>query len=135
MSRLLEKYQINIWMHGYSQIQGTMSKNVGELWDKSVPSFLQESGPCPMDWRITIHSKVVLEFFQQCWHIWICWKIARTTFQGMVVLQSRGQNVILVEIEWSQDLRVEHMYNYPLTLLLRSRMTLLLLDVDHFTPN
>ena len=27
------------------------------------------------------------------------------------------------------------MYNYPLTLLLRSRMTLLPLDFDHFTPN
>ena len=36
--------------------------------------------------------------FQQSWHIRLRWKIARTTFQCMVVLQSRGQHFILVEI-------------------------------------
>ena len=51
-----------------------------------------------LDWRINIHSNVDLVFLQQSWHIWLCWKIARTTFQCMVVLQSRGQNDILVEI-------------------------------------
>ena len=28
MSRLLEKYEINIWMYGYTQIQGTRSKKM-----------------------------------------------------------------------------------------------------------
>ena len=104
---MLEKYQINIWMFRYSQIQGTRSKKDGELRDRSVPYFQQESGPCPLDWRTTIHSNVDLVFFQQSWHIWLCWKIARTTFQYMVVLKSRGQNFILVEIYWSQYFRVE----------------------------
>ena len=45
--------------------------------------------------------------FQQYLHIMLCWKIARTTFQCKLVLQSRGQHVILVEILWSHDLRVE----------------------------
>ena len=65
MSRLLEKYNINIRMYGYSQIQGTRSKKDGEQRDKSVQYFQQESGPCPLDWRITIHSNVDLVFFQQ----------------------------------------------------------------------
>ena len=98
MSRLLEKSQINIWMYGYSQIQRTRLKKDGELRDKSVPYFQQESGPCPRDWRITIHWNVDLVFLQQSWYIWLCWKIARTTFQCMDVPQSRGQNFILVEI-------------------------------------
>ena len=37
----------------------------GELRDKSVPYFQQESGPCPLDLRITINSNVDLVFFQQ----------------------------------------------------------------------
>ena len=61
-----------------------------------------------LSWRITIHSNVDLVFFQQFWHVWLCWKIARTRFQCMVVLQSRRQNFILVQISWSQGLRVEH---------------------------
>ena len=68
-------------------------------------------GPCPLDLRITIRSNVDLVFFLPTWYLLLCWKITRTTFQCMVVFQSRGQNVILVEIEWSHDLRVEHMYN------------------------
>ena len=65
MSRLLEKYQINIFIYGYSQIQGTRSKKDAELMDKSVPYFQQESHPCPLDWRITINLNVYLVFFQQ----------------------------------------------------------------------
>ena len=49
-------------MYGYSQIQRTSSKKDGELGDKSVPYFQQESGPCPLDWRITINSNVDLVF-------------------------------------------------------------------------
>ena len=65
-------------------------------------------GPCPLDLGITIHSNIDLVFFQKSWRIWLCWKIAWTTLQCMVILQSRGRNFILVEISWSQDLRVEH---------------------------
>ena len=39
MSRMLEKYQINIWLYGYSQIQETKSKKDEELQYKSVPYF------------------------------------------------------------------------------------------------
>ena len=51
----------------YSQIQGTRSKKDGELWDKSVLYFQQESGPCRLDWRISIFSNVenVVPYFQQ----------------------------------------------------------------------
>ena len=51
-------------LYGYPQIQGTRSKKDIELWDKSVPYFQQESGPCPLDWRITIHTNVDQVFFQ-----------------------------------------------------------------------
>ena len=60
MSRLLEKYQINIWMYGYSQIQGTRSKKDGELRDKSVPYFQQESVPWIGQWRYT---KILIWYF------------------------------------------------------------------------
>ena len=72
----------------------------------TFPFFL----PCSLDLRITIHWNVDLVFFKQSWHIWWCWKIARTTFQCMVVFQSTGQNLILVKILWSKDLRVEHIF-------------------------
>ena len=62
---LLEKYQIKFGMHGYSKIQGTRSKKDGELRGKSVPYFQQESGSCPLDWRIPVHPNVDLVFFQQ----------------------------------------------------------------------
>ena len=35
MSRLLEKYEINIWMYGYTQIQGTRSKKM-EKYGKNL---------------------------------------------------------------------------------------------------
>ena len=54
-------------MYGYSQIQGTRSKKDGELQDKSVQYFQQESGPNPLDWRITKHLYVDVVFFQQSW--------------------------------------------------------------------
>ena len=50
-------------MYGYSQIQGTRSKKDRELWDKSISYFQQESGPCPLDMRITIHSNADFGFF------------------------------------------------------------------------
>ena len=50
---------------------------------------------------------LIWHFIQQFWHICSCWKIARRTFQCMVALESRGQDFILVEILWSQDLRAK----------------------------
>ena len=87
---MLEKYQINIWMYSYSQTQGISSKKDGERRDRS--------GTCPLDWRIIKHSNVDRLFFQQSWHIWIYWKIARTTFECLVVLQSRGQILSLLKL-------------------------------------
>ena len=106
-NRFNGKVVYQVWPGSCSQIQGTRSKKDADLRDKSVPYFHKESGPCPLDWRLTIHSKVDLVFFQQSWHIWLCWKVGRTTFQCKLVLQSRGRNFILVEIWWSQDLRVD----------------------------
>ena len=46
------------------------SKKDGEQRDKWALYFKQESGPCPLDWRITIHSYIDLVFFQQ--YLQIC---------------------------------------------------------------
>ena len=46
--------------------------------------------------------------FQLSWHNCLCCKIVRTIFKYMVVLQSRGQDFIFVQLLWSQDLRVKH---------------------------
>ena len=115
MSGLLEKCQTNISIHCCSPIQGTMSKKVGKLWDKSVPYFQQESQPCSLDWRKTIHWNVGPAFFQQPWHIWSCLKTVRTIFQCMVVLQSKSHILVHVEILWSKDLRMQQkVYPNPL---------------------
>ena len=53
---------MNTWIYGYSQIHGTRSKKDRKLRDKSVLYFQKESGHCPLDWRITIHSNVDLVF-------------------------------------------------------------------------
>ena len=50
-------------MYVYSQIQGIRSKKDGELPDKTVLYFQQESGPSPLDWRKNIHSNVDMVFF------------------------------------------------------------------------
>ena len=90
---------VAIWDRGFIKFQHKLKSNPGYkvqkkriLWDKSVPYFQQESGPCPLDWRRTIHWNIAPVFFQQSWHMWSCWKIARARFQCMVVLQSRGPN-------------------------------------------
>ena len=88
MSRLLEKYQINIWVYGYSPIQGDkvqiLVKSTGQIFPVVLHLF----------WRVSpgfenTHTfKCWSGIFQQSWQIWLCWKIDRTTFQWMVVLQS-----------------------------------------------
>ena len=77
---------VNCEMYRSSSIMGTKS-----LLDKSVPYLWQELGPCPRDCRTTIHCNIGLKFFHRPWYIWSFFKIAKTTFQRMVVLQSRRQ--------------------------------------------
>ena len=73
------------------QSWGQSPKKNLKLLDKSVPYLWQELGHCPLDWRTTIHCNIGPAFFHRPWFIWLCLKIAKTTFQHMVVLQSRGQ--------------------------------------------
>ena len=49
-------------------------------------------GYCPLDWRTSVHWNIIPTLFRECWLMWYPWKIVRTTFQCIVVLQSRGQN-------------------------------------------
>ena len=42
--------------------QGDKVQKDGELRDKSVPYFQQESGPFSLDWRMSIHLNVDLVF-------------------------------------------------------------------------
>ena len=46
---------------------------------------------CPLDWRTTIHLNVVLAIFQHNNICQDCWKNTMSTFECMVILQSRGQ--------------------------------------------
>ena len=46
---------------------------------------------CPLDWRTTRHWNVVLAIFQHNHICQVCWKNTRSTFECMVILQSRGQ--------------------------------------------
>ena len=48
---------------------------------------------CPLNWWSTLHWNVCSAFFQQPWNTWSCWKIDGPTFECMVVLQSRGQDL------------------------------------------
>ena len=68
-----------------------------KLWDKNVPYFQLELGPCPLDWRTTIFWNVGPAFYHWPWYIWLCWKNAKTTF--------------LVKILQSQVLRVKHIHS------------------------
>ena len=46
-------------------------------------------------------------FFQQPWYMWSSWKIYGATLDGMVVLQSRGQDLNCCWNLISQDLRLQ----------------------------
>ena len=91
VSGLMGKCWTNISVYRSSSIMGTKSLKNWKLLDKSVPYSWQELGPCPLDWRTTIHCNIGPAFFHRPWYIWLCLKIAKTTFQRMVVLQSRRQ--------------------------------------------
>ena len=88
VGKILDQY-LSVWV--FPNL-GDKVQIVVESTGQICPVVLQFSGPCPLDLRITIHSNVDLIFFQQFWHLLLCWKIARTTFQCMDVLhlQSRG---------------------------------------------
>ena len=55
----IQDQHFNVWLFSNP---GDKVKKDGELRDKSVLYFHQESGSCPLDWRITIHSNVDLVF-------------------------------------------------------------------------
>ena len=61
MSRKIPEQHLNVWL--FSNPGDKVQKDE-ELREQSVPYFQQESGTCPLDWRITIHSNVDLVFFQ-----------------------------------------------------------------------
>ena len=85
-----------LWLQHYSMyscspIQGKRSLQVWKLRNKYVPYFQEELGPCSLDWRTMIQWNVSPTFFQQPWHMRQSWIIVGTTFQCMVVFQSRRQ--------------------------------------------
>ena len=76
----------------YSQIRYWLRRNdYVSLWDPESTKFQCYLGPSPHDWRILIHFNVVPTVFYID-HIsqGVC-KTVRTTFQCIVVLQSRGE--------------------------------------------
>ena len=78
-----------------------------KLLDKSVPYLWQESQPCPLDWRTTIHCYIGLAFFHRPWYI--CLKIERQkqNFNVWLFPNQGDKFLVLIEILWSQDHSVE----------------------------
>ena len=101
MSRLLEKYQNNIWMYSYSQKRWKTMEQLCPLLSTRIWTFSPG-----------LENEHILKCWSGIFSTILTYMIklenCRTTFQCMVMLQSRGQNFILVEINWSQDLRVEY---------------------------
>ena len=62
------------------------------LWDPGFIKFQQELEFCPLDWRTTIHQHIVPSIFHFNHVCQVCWKNVGSTFQCVVVLQSRGQS-------------------------------------------
>ena len=94
VSGLMGKFWTNILVYRSFSIIGTKSLKNWKLLDKSVPYLWQELGPCSLDWRTTIHWNIGLACCHRPWYIWIGLKIAKTTFQRMVVLQLGRQDSI-----------------------------------------
>ena len=92
MSGLLENGRTNISMHHCSPIQGKRSLFFLKVGDRFVPYFFFFLRPSTVDWRTLMHWNVTPTIFQKPWHMWLSWKIIRTTFQCMVVFQSRGKD-------------------------------------------
>ena len=71
-------------------IPGRRFETQGKLLHRFVPQFFSISWPSPRNCRPTMHCNVVLTVFHTWWCICCVWKIVRTTFQRIVVSQSRG---------------------------------------------
>ena len=100
-----------IWEEPYIEMLfQQFSNTIGKLWDKSVPYFEQESGPCSLDWRTTIYLDTSLAIFKQPWYMWVCWKIDGTIFNVLLYSNPRDKIINPVEIYWSQDLIVQLIY-------------------------
>ena len=87
-----ENCQTKISIYCYFPIQETMFEKDVKLQDIFVPYFQQKPGSFPLDGKTMIHWNVGPPIFQQPWYMLLCWKNAWTTFQCMIVLQSRGNN-------------------------------------------
>ena len=83
ITRKMIYYWIDYWVRKVFVVK------MGKIRDKTVPSFQPELGPFPLDWQTTIHWNVSPIIFQQPWYMWFSWKMVVTTFQCMIVLQSR----------------------------------------------
>ena len=75
--------------------RGQDPQTYGELQDKSVPYFQQEYGPCPLDWRKTIHWNVDLVFFQQPWHYDYVAKLPEQHF-SVWLFSNPGDNILFL---------------------------------------
>ena len=59
------------------------------LSDPGFMKFQQRLGPFQMDWRTTMHANGLLTIFQEFLYLYYSWKIIRTPFACMVILQSK----------------------------------------------
>ena len=58
-----------------------------DSWWKYGTDLSHCFGTCPLDLRITINSNVDMVFFQQSWHLLLCWKIANISVYGCSQIQ------------------------------------------------
>ena len=113
MSRLLEKYQINIWMYGYSQIQGTLSRwrtmgqicpvlstwiwtlspgleNNHTLWSGIFPTILTYMimlENCQIDISVYGCSPIQGTTFYSCWNLMKPWSQSGTYTEHKIKFQ------------------------------------------------
>ena len=101
MSRLLEKYHINMYMYGYSQIQGKSSKTTGQIcpvlstriWTLSPGLENNHTLKCWSDIFPTILTyMIMLENFQNNISVYGCSPIQGTKFYSCWNLMKPGSH-------------------------------------------
>ena len=85
LPRFFEKCRSNISKCCCSPIQGTMSSLRWRSTEK-ICSLLSTRIPCIGEQR---YSETWSSIFQHPWYVWLCWGKNGTTFQCVVVLQSK----------------------------------------------
>ena len=96
MSRLFEKYQINIWMYGYSPIQGTRSRFLLKVRDRFVPLLFIFFGPCPLEPYI----QMLIWYCQNKISVYACSPIQGTKFYSCWNLMKQGFQSGTYVINW-----------------------------------